>query len=247
MSGVRHDLRDAPAPVDTPPAPATAGLPPAPVAGGGHRRGGWDEGSRWPAMFLIVALHAGMLYGLMQIESVRNAVEEVAPIMVGLITLPPPEPPKPRIEPPPKPQPLRPKVEPKPQMIVSEAPSPEPVMVAPPPEPVVEEPPAPPPPAPPAPPAPVIPPNFLAAYLDNPAPVYPSRARDLGESGTTILRVLVDENGRPKSIDIETSSGSARLDRAAADAVKKWKFVAARHGDQAVSAYVLVPLAFKLR
>ena len=215
-----------------------------PTAAHRHSDGGWDEGSRWPAMLLIIALHIGALWGLMQIESVRKAVEEAAPIMVGLITLPPPEPPKPKIEPPPKPAPVKPK--PKPQMIAAETAAPS-EMVAPVPEPVIPEPPPPPPPAPPAPPAPIIPPNFVAAYLDNPPPVYPSASKRLGETGTVLLRVLVDEQGQSKSIEIQSSSGYSRLDRAALDAVRKWKFVPAKQGDRAISAAVLVPLTFELK
>ncbi|TDU30994.1 outer membrane transport energization protein TonB [Panacagrimonas perspica] len=196
-------------------------------------------------MALIVALHVGVLFGLMQIESVREAVVEVAPIMVGLITLPPPETPKPKIEPPPpKPEPVKPK--PKPQMIVAETATPS-EMGAPMPEPVIPEPPPPPPPAPPAPPAPITPPNFVAAYLDNPPPVYPSASKRLGETGTVLLRVLVDEHGQSKSIEVQSSSGYSRLDRAALDAVRKWKFVPAKQGDRAISAAVLVPLTFELK
>ena len=45
---------------------------------------------------------------------------------------------------------------------------------------------------------------------------------------------------------INTSSGSDRLDRAALDAVRRWKFVPARLGDTPVDAWVLVPIAFSL-
>jgi protein TonB len=120
-------------------------------------------------------------------------------------------------------------------------------MTAPLPEPepvIVEEPPPPPPPA--AAPVPIIPPNFVAAYLDNPAPAYPASSKRLGETGTVLLRVVVDENGRPESINVTTSSGFERLDRAAIDAVRRWKFVPAKQGDRPVKAAVLVPLEFQL-
>ena len=205
----------------------------------------WSRGGGGSALALILALHAGALWGLMQIESVREAVQEAVPIMVGLVTLAPPEPPKPKIEPPPpKPRPVKPK--PQPQMIAAQTEAPA-AITAPLPEPVpaIEEPPpAPPPPA--AEPAPVIPPNFLAAYLDNPAPAYPASSKRLGETGTVLLRVLVDERGRAESVDVATSSGFERLDRAAIDAVRRWKFVPARQGDRAVKAAVIVPLEFQL-
>ena len=109
------------------------------------------------------------------------------------------------------------------------------------------EPPLPPVPAPIAAPAPVIPPRFVAAYLDNPAPAYPASAKRLGEAGTVTLRVLVNPHGRAESVEVERSSGYRRLDRAALDAVRKWKFVPAKQGDQAIAAWVLVPLNFELK
>ena len=38
-----------------------------------------------------------------------------------------------------------------------------------------------------------------------------------------------------------------RLDRAAEDAVARWRFVPARRGESAVEAWVLVPIVFKLK
>jgi protein TonB len=201
-------------------------LPSAAVRGDAH----WSERRTWPALGFIVAVHAGALWGLMQVEAVREVVQEQLPIMVGLITLPPPEPP--RIEPPP-PRPAPPKPKRTPPMIVSEAPTPSAIEAPPPdPAPVAEAPPPQPPAPEPAPPAPIIPPNFVAAYLDNPAPAYPATSKRLGEDGTVVLRVRVTPEGRPDTVTVERSSGFARLDRAALDAVRQWKFVPARQGDR---------------
>ncbi|MDD5328489.1 MAG: energy transducer TonB [Sulfuricella sp.] len=90
-------------------------------------------------------------------------------------------------------------------------------------------------------------PSFNADYLLNPAPVYPAMSRRLGESGKTLLRVFVEPDGRPSQIEIKAGSGFARLDQAAADAVRRWKFVPARHGDDAIGMWVLVPIVFNLR
>jgi protein TonB len=207
----------------------------------------WSRRGGGSALALILALHAGALWGLMQIQSVREAVEEAVPIMVGLVTLPPKEPPKPLIEPPPPPKPRPVKPKPEPQMIAAQTEAPAQITAPlPEPEPVIVEEPPPPPPPPAAAPAPIIPPSFVAAYLDNPAPAYPPRSKRLGETGTVLLRVVVDENGRPESVDVATSSGFARLDRAALDAVRRWKFVPAKQGGRAVKAAVLVPLEFQL-
>jgi len=90
-------------------------------------------------------------------------------------------------------------------------------------------------------------PRYDAHYLQNPAPGYPAAARRLGEEGKVMLHVRVDTGGRPVQIDLRTSSGSPRLDRAAVDAVWRWRFVAARRGDTAVEAWVLVPIIFNLK
>ena len=89
--------------------------------------------------------------------------------------------------------------------------------------------------------------RFDAAYLNNPAPAYPMLSRRLREEGEVMLRVLVAADGQPKRIEVRTGSGSERLDRAAEDAVARWRFVPARRGDTAVEAWVLVPIVFKLK
>lgn len=103
--------------------------------------------------------------------------------------------------------------------------------------------------APPAapPPAPAeTPPVFNAAYLDNPAPAYPALSRRSGEQGRVLLRVLVNAAGRADDVQLRSSSGSARLDEAARETVRRWRFVPARRGDEAVPAWVLVPISFSL-
>lgn len=95
-------------------------------------------------------------------------------------------------------------------------------------------------------PAPITAPLFNAAYLRNPAPAYPPQARRLGEQGQVVLRVLVNDAGLAEQIELQTSSGSARLDQAALSTVRAWRFVPARRGDKPISAWVAVPIHFKL-
>lgn len=206
---------------------------------------------------VAIILHVLALYFALQFEPVRSAITQAAPIMVRLVA-PPPKLEKP--DEPPKPLPAKPRVErPKPtarppiMTAVTEAsasfvappPPPAPVVEAPA-EPVVAAPPAPP--ARPAPPpAPVIPPNFNADYLNNPAPAYPALSRRMGEEGKVVLRVFVNEQGLPAQVQLKTSSGFSRLDSVALETVRHWKFVPARRGDQAVAAWVLVPISFSLR
>ena len=99
----------------------------------------------------------------------------------------------------------------------------------------------------PVPPEPITPPRFNADYLHNPAPSYPPLSRRMGEQGRVILRVLVSTDGVAERIELKNSSGSRRLDQAALDTVKQWKFVPARQGDLKVPAWVLVPILFSLQ
>jgi len=186
-------------------------------------------------------------------------VDPAKPIMVSLVEAP--KPPEPVIEPP-KPRPvvkrpvpqkrpvrvpdLEPVVQPTPvePLIASAATSPSAVREVP------AAPPAPPAPAPDTPtpkPAPVVEPRFDAAYLNNPAPAYPAVSRRLGEQGRVLLRVHVDQQGSPITVTLRTSSGHERLDNIALETVRRWKFVPARRGEEAVSAWVIVPIVFNLR
>ncbi|MES2771789.1 MAG: energy transducer TonB [Pseudomonadota bacterium] len=90
-------------------------------------------------------------------------------------------------------------------------------------------------------------PKFDVAYLRNPPPAYPAFARRLGEEGKVILHVLVTALGSPSQIEIQSSSGSLRLDQAAKEAVWQWKFVPAHQGERALDAWVKVPIVFNLR
>jgi protein TonB len=98
----------------------------------------------------------------------------------------------------------------------------------------------------PAPPAPIVPPRFDADYLQNPPPVYPAPSRRAGEQGRVLLRVVVRPDGTAQSVELRQSSGSQRLDEAALEAVRRWRFVPARQGSVPISAAVIVPIVFSL-
>jgi protein TonB len=95
-------------------------------------------------------------------------------------------------------------------------------------------------------PPPVIPPQFSADYLQNPAPPYPPLARRMHEQGRVLIRVLVSADGIAERIELKTSSGFPRLDQSALETIRNWKFVPARLGDQKIAAWVVVPIAFTL-
>jgi periplasmic protein TonB len=93
---------------------------------------------------------------------------------------------------------------------------------------------------------PVTLPHLNADYLNNPAPDYPSVSRQLGEQGRVLLRAMINAEGSVEQVVLRKSSGFERLDQAALDTVKHWRFVPARRGEQQVSAWVVVPVSFTL-
>ena len=88
--------------------------------------------------------------------------------------------------------------------------------------------------------------RFDAEYLNNPAPAYPLISRRQGESGRVLLLVQVTAQGAAGHVEIRQGSGFPRLDEAALNAVRNWRFVPARRGDEAVAASVVVPITFRL-
>lgn len=92
----------------------------------------------------------------------------------------------------------------------------------------------------------IVGPSFGAAYLHNPTPSYPTAAKKLRLQGTTIVRVFVSPEGQPKSVALEKTSGVKILDDAAVEAVTHWSFVPARRGNEHISAWVNVPIKFRL-
>ncbi len=82
-------------------------------------------------------------------------------------------------------------------------------------------------------------------YLHRPSPAYPALSKRLREAGTVLLRVSLDDKGIVQDIAIQTSSDFQRLDQAALEAVRQWRFIPASRGAQPVSASVLIPIEFK--
>lgn len=158
-------------------------------------------------------------------------------------------PPKPSLKPLPKPPPKPLPAPAKP--VVDESPSPQ-TAAAPPAGPAPAQSAAPAQPAVAAAPAPVTsaqPPKTISSgieYLEAPQSAYPPAAKRMGEEGTAILRVLVNEKGRPERIEMQKSSGSPRLDDAARRAVQRAIFKPFMENGKAVAAFAIVPITFQL-
>ena len=94
--------------------------------------------------------------------------------------------------------------------------------------------------------APVVPPQADASQFNNPAPVYPTQSRRLKETGVVVLEVLVKADGSLGDMRLKTSSGYTRLDEAAQKAVKGWRFVPAKRGNEAIDFWYELPVEFSL-
>ncbi|MGB4812745.1 MAG: energy transducer TonB [Methylophilaceae bacterium] len=225
----------------------------------GHSRNTRVVTSFYGVLVLVMCAHVIAVLALINTKATQPVIKDLqVPIMVSLVASPAqepevvpliPTPPQPvvkkqkpivkKVQPTPTPvetvqevaRPAATEVPPTPATPVVVAKAPE-VIEAPQPKPVAE---------------PVVePPRFGAAYLNNPAPDYPNMARRLGQQGRVLLKVLVAENGTAETVALATSSGFEKLDQAAIEAVKKWSFIPAKRSNQAISAYVLVPVKFSL-
>jgi len=79
----------------------------------------------------------------------------------------------------------------------------------------------------------------------SPPPTYPAAALRRGESGSVVVRVDVDATGYANNITVIQRSGSRELDRAASDAVRRWRFTPALSNGQPVPGSIEVPFDFK--
>lgn len=231
------------------------------------RSGGAGElpgAARHALVLSVLAAHAAGAWALWHGDAAPGHVLEPAPLKVAPLAPPPPPAPPPPAPPPPRPPPPPPPPPPPkpvvrrklpPPPVTTAAPAPEPAAyTAPPPPPAPEPapmvaaaPPAPPAPPPPAPPAE---PRTLAAtavqYLAPPEPVYPRASRRLGEAGRVTVRVLIDEQGRPADLRVQSSSGFARLDEAALAALRAARFRPYTENGLAQRMWALVPIHFDL-
>lgn len=77
-------------------------------------------------------------------------------------------------------------------------------------------------------------------------PNYPSQARRRNQQGVVLVEVRLDTRGQQRSLSVLRSSGIDSLDRAALEAVAKWRFRPETAGGQAVPSRVQIPIQFAL-
>ena len=90
-------------------------------------------------------------------------------------------------------------------------------------------------------------PSSNADYLQNPKPPYPPLSSRLGETGKTVYKVWIGVDGKPQRAELVSSSGFARLDKAAYDTVMGWRYVPGQLGGVAELMAFNVPIHWELR
>ena len=196
-------------------------------------------------IFVVSLAHVAALMAL-SAKAVKPQPTLSAPVMMVSLVAPPPIPQQP-VEPQPLPKPTpasRPKAKPKPEP----KPRPNPVLESPPPgplpEPVSDVPkpvvtPASQPPV-------TLPPRVDASGRHNQPPAYPALSQRLREEGEVILKIRILRDGSVTAVRIQQSSGHPRLDQAAVEAVKHWRYVPATVGGEAIEYNYLQPIEFRL-
>ncbi|MGK5027336.1 energy transducer TonB [Janthinobacterium sp. RB2R34] len=211
--------------------------------------------SKFVPLTLILVLHVAAFYAI-QSGLLSRVVTAAMPTITTVSIVAPPAPPKPPTPSIPKtvelsapaPQALIP-----PLPLIAVAPT-EPTITPPQPSraeaapPATSAPAAPstPAPSPPAP-APATPRTVSSVeYVKAPQLIYPNMSRRLGESGTVVLRILINEKGLPEQIVVQKSTGYSNLDEAGRQAAMRALFKPMIENGKPVPVYVLVPLTFQL-
>lgn len=84
----------------------------------------------------------------------------------------------------------------------------------------------------------------LPEAISRPMPAYPRDALRQGQEGEVILQVDVDAEGKPTAVEVVSSSRYRSLDRAAAAAVRRWRFRPAMQDGVAVPGRIQQSIRF---
>lgn len=85
-----------------------------------------------------------------------------------------------------------------------------------------------------------------AGVLEAPAPRYPRISVRRGEEGTVTCRLFVSAQGYVTRVEVLESSGHDRLDEAALEALRTWRFVPRQEDGRAVATTLRHPVTFVL-
>lgn len=85
-----------------------------------------------------------------------------------------------------------------------------------------------------------------AVPISQPPPAYPRAAMQMSREGRVRVRVDIGADGVPTDSSLVESSGDRDLDRAALQAVRRWRFKPALAHGAPVASNVTVPIEFRL-
>lgn len=225
------------------PAPAQSrGVAPGP-------RYGAARSPNWLAIGIILVIHALLIAAILH---VRHEAHHRAQAPLTVVNLMPPAAPPPAAETPPPPNPAKPAIvtpapvvqvpsPAQPQVAsipVAQPAAPRPAAAAPTPAVAV---------APPAPPSLIQGGDLSAEMIFGKPPRYPIESRRKHEQGTVVLSLTLGLDGAVESLTIARSSGSSRLDDAARDAVRKWRWRPMMQQGQPVKVKGIVEIPFVLQ
>lgn len=88
--------------------------------------------------------------------------------------------------------------------------------------------------------------DISARMISATAPSYPLESRRAREQGTVVLSVVLGTDGRVATLSITRSSGFGRLDRAALNAVRRWRWAPLIRNGSPASVQGLVTIPFVL-
>ena len=221
----------------------------APTSGG---RYGEDRRISPKAVLITVAVHAVLLGGLLTLNATLAAKKHDRFVAFDLASPAPAAPPQQEVPDVPQPQALA-VTPPPPRDVVPVVPitpitiatsAAAPVVSPPPREPVAAAPAAPP--ARPAPPSMVSAADLGTRMISGRPPRYPLQSRRAREQGVVELLVVVGFDGAVETISVSRSSGFERLDEAALNAVRRWRWEPTLSGGQAIKVHGVVPIPFVL-
>lgn len=227
-------------PMSRPTSIQTASVPP-------PSRYGQSKSPNWVVIALILAVHAVLITAIMH---VRHQVQRREELRLSVVNLTPPAPPPPQEAPPPPPS--------KPQIVVpapvvrlvaaspqiATTPIPQPIAISAPsvmaPAPTVAL-------AAPSPPSTVQGGDLSTQMVSGKPPRYPIESRRKHEQGTVVLALTLGTDGAVEAVSIARSSGFSRLDDAARDAVRKWRWRPMIQQGRAVKVKGVVEIPFVLQ
>jgi protein TonB len=185
--------------------------------------------SRVTSLGLVIGIHvviiSALIVGLSN-DQLRKEVMDISASVVAKKAAPKdlPPPPPAMVRPPPT------IAAPPPQIVIA---APPPVVAAP----VVAAPPPPPPPT-----------ELKSIEKTHTLPPYPALSQRMGEQGTTLLKVAIDNTGKVTDCTVVTSSGSTRLDAAAVEYVKaNWRWQPPTQAGKPVAATTEVSVKWDLK